>query len=117
MSTRTARLLTRIAISASVFVVFAMHVAASPRFEIIDRIENYLYDVRVRMTMPGIVDVLFDEYGIRTLGFVFRDSVAAGYTGTLNNDERYRPALFAAILATVAEPEEKPANIDDERND
>ena len=36
---------------------------------------------------------------------------------TLNNDERYRPAQFAAILATVAEPEEKPANIDDERND
>lgn len=77
LSTRTTRLLTRIAISASVFVVFAMHVAASPRFEIIDRIENYLYDVRVRMTMPGIVDVLFDEYGIRALGFVFRDSVAA----------------------------------------
>lgn len=75
-ATRTVRLLTRIAISSTVFVVFALHVAASPRFEVIDRMENYLYDVRVRATMPGgidervvIVDTLFDDYGIRTLGF------------------------------------------------
>jgi len=54
--TRTVRLLTRIAISGVSLVVFAMHVAGKPRFEIIDRIENYLYDVRVRMTMPGTVD-------------------------------------------------------------
>lgn len=33
-----------------------MHIAASPRFEVIDRIENYLYDVRIRLTMPGTVD-------------------------------------------------------------
>jgi adenylate cyclase len=33
-----------------------MHVQGSPRFEIIDRIENYLYDVRVRLTMPGTID-------------------------------------------------------------
>ena len=54
--TRTVRLLTRIAISGVSFALFAMHVAGTPRFEIIDRIENYLYDVRVRMTMPGTVD-------------------------------------------------------------
>jgi len=54
--TRTVRLLTRIAISGVSLVVFAMHIAGKPRFEIIDRIENYLYDVRVRMTMPGTVD-------------------------------------------------------------
>lgn len=77
-----------------------MHAASSPRFEIIDRIESYLYDVRVRLTMPAtvddrivivdideasqlelgrwpwprdtlatIVDRLFDDYGIRVLGF------------------------------------------------
>jgi len=33
-----------------------MHIAASPRFEVIDRVENYLYDVRIRLTMPGTVD-------------------------------------------------------------
>jgi adenylate cyclase len=33
-----------------------MHVQGSPRFEVIDRIENYLYDVRVRLTMPGTID-------------------------------------------------------------
>lgn len=69
-------LLTRIAISSIIFIVFALHFAGSPRFEVIDRMENYLYDVRVRATMPGgidervvIVDTLFDDYGIRTLGF------------------------------------------------
>ena len=53
---RTVRLLTRIAISVLVFIVFAMHIAGSPRFEAIVRMENYLYDVRVRATMPGGID-------------------------------------------------------------
>jgi adenylate cyclase len=54
--TRTVRLLVRIAISGLALAIFAMHIAGSPRFEVIDRIENYLYDVRIRMTMPGTVD-------------------------------------------------------------
>ena len=54
--TRTVRLLIRIAISATALALFAMHIAHSPRFEVIDRVENYLYDVRVRLTMPGTVD-------------------------------------------------------------
>lgn len=49
-------MLTRIGISALSLVFFAMHVQGSPRFEIVDRIENYLYDVRVRLTMPGTLD-------------------------------------------------------------
>lgn len=49
-------MLIRIGISALSLVLFAMHVQGSPRFEIIDRIENYLYDVRVRLTMPGTID-------------------------------------------------------------
>lgn len=100
LATRTVRMLTRIAISSIVFIAFALHVAASPRFEIIDRMENYLHDVRVHATMPGgiderivivdideasqlqlgqwpwardtlasIVDILFDDYRIKTLGF------------------------------------------------
>jgi adenylate cyclase len=50
------RLLVRVAISAAALAVFALHIAASPRFEVIDRVENYLYDVRIRLTMPGTVD-------------------------------------------------------------
>ena len=46
----------RIAISVIALAFFAMHIAHSPRLEIIDRIENYLYDVRVRLTMPGTID-------------------------------------------------------------
>ena len=54
--TRSLRLIIRLAISGIAFVVFAMHIAGKPRFEIIDRVENYLYDVRIRTTMPGTVD-------------------------------------------------------------
>jgi adenylate cyclase len=54
--TRTIRLLIRIAISAAALALFGLHIAHSPRFEVIDRVENYLYDVRVRITMPGTVD-------------------------------------------------------------
>ncbi|MEQ9562471.1 MAG: hypothetical protein RLN69_08125, partial [Woeseiaceae bacterium] len=50
------RLLVRIGISGLLFAFFAMHVASSPRFEILDRIENYLYDVRIRLTLPGTID-------------------------------------------------------------
>jgi adenylate cyclase len=53
---RSVRLLIRIGISALSLVLFAMHVQGSPRFEIIDRIENYLYDVRILLTMPGTID-------------------------------------------------------------
>ena len=53
---RALRLLIRLAISGAVFVLFASHIASAPRFEILDRIESYLYDARIRMTMPGTVD-------------------------------------------------------------
>jgi adenylate cyclase len=55
-SLRWFRLFIRLGISALSLLIFAMHVASSPRFEIIDRIENYLYDVRVQLTMPATVD-------------------------------------------------------------
>jgi adenylate cyclase len=50
------RLLVRLGISGFLFALFSMHVASSPRFEILDRIENYLYDVRIRLTLPGTID-------------------------------------------------------------
>lgn len=54
--TRTVRLLIRVLISLLMLAFFTAHIAAKPRIELIDRIENYLYDVRVRLTMPGTVD-------------------------------------------------------------
>ena len=56
VQTRLLRLLIRLGISGAAFLLFALHVASAPRFEILDRIENYLYDARIRMTMPGTVD-------------------------------------------------------------
>jgi adenylate cyclase len=53
---RGIRLLVRVAISGLSLLIFAMHIAGKPRFEIIDRVENYLYDVRIRLTMPGTLD-------------------------------------------------------------
>lgn len=53
---RSVRLLVRALISGLCLALFTLHIAGTPRFEIIDRIENYLYDVRVRLTMPGTVD-------------------------------------------------------------
>lgn len=53
---RLFRLFVRIAISGVALVVFILHIAGSPRLEIIDRVENYLYDVRIRLTMPGTLD-------------------------------------------------------------
>lgn len=53
---RSIRLLVRALISGLGLAIFTLHLAGTPRFEIIDRIENYLYDVRVRLTMPGTVD-------------------------------------------------------------
>lgn len=54
--TRTVRLLIRLLISILMLALFTAHIAGKPRLELIDRIENYLYDVRVRLTMPGTVD-------------------------------------------------------------
>ena len=54
--TRLIRLLVRVAISGLSLALFALHIAGKPRLEIIDRVENYLYDVRIRMTMPGTID-------------------------------------------------------------
>lgn len=53
---RWTRFLVRFAISGLSLAIFALHVSGNPRFEIVDRIENYLYDVRVRSTMPDTID-------------------------------------------------------------
>jgi len=122
LPTRMTRLLTRVAISTITLAVFAMHIASTPRFEILDRIENYLYDVRVRTTMPGgiderivivdideasqvqlgqwpwrretlasIVDTLFDNYGIRSLGF----DVLFAEEGRGGGNEAFAESLIA----------------------
>lgn len=53
---RFTRHLVRLTISGVLLVLFALHIAGSPRLEIIDRVEHYLYDARLRLTMPDTVD-------------------------------------------------------------
>jgi adenylate cyclase len=90
----------RILLSALPLLFFVLHATGLLPLEFIQRIENYLYDVRVEFMMPrvidprvvivdideaslaaegqwpwprekvaALVDALFDDYGIRTLGF------------------------------------------------
>lgn len=92
--------LQRILLSALPLLFFVLHATGLLPLEFIQRIENYLYDVRVEFMMPrvvdprvvivdideaslaaegqwpwprekvaALVDALFDDYGIRTLGF------------------------------------------------
>ena len=55
-----------------------MHITDRPRFEIIYRMENYLYDARVRAKMPGGVDdriVIVDIDRVTLLGLLVVRSV------------------------------------------
>jgi adenylate cyclase len=92
--------LQRILLSALPLLFFVLHAAGVLPLEFVQRIENYLYDVRVGWMMPNVVDprivivdideaslaaegqwpwprrkiaalndALFDDYGIRALGF------------------------------------------------
>ncbi|MEQ1438613.1 adenylate/guanylate cyclase domain-containing protein [Fontimonas sp. SYSU GA230001] len=95
----TARSLIRLAISAAVFALFLVHSARWLPWRLLDVIEDFTYDARVLLTLPGtgdprvvivdlderslaaegwpwprtkfatLVDQLFDRYRIRTLGF------------------------------------------------
>ncbi len=104
LATRTVRLLTRIAISSIIFIVFALHVAASPRFEVIDRMENYLYDVRVRATMPGGIDervviVDIDEASQLQLGqWPWERATLASIVDTLFDDYGIRTLSFDVLF-------------------
>lgn len=53
---RLARHLIRLSISGALLLLFAMHIGGRPRVEFIDRVEHYLYDARLRASMPGAVD-------------------------------------------------------------
>ncbi len=127
LATRTARLLIRLLISTVVLIIFSMHVAGKPRFEAIDRMENYLYDVRVRTTMPGgiddrivivdideasqvqlgqwpweretlagILDILFDDYGVNVLGF----DVLFAEAGRGGGNETFAESFIARNIVT-----------------
>ncbi|MEJ2129622.1 MAG: adenylate/guanylate cyclase domain-containing protein [Woeseiaceae bacterium] len=111
--TRTIRLLTRIAISAILLALFALHIAHSPRYEVIDRVENYLYDVRIRLTMPGTVDeriviIDIDEASQAELGqWPWPRNTLAAIIDRLFDDYGIRAlgldALFAEAEETSAE--------------
>jgi adenylate cyclase len=111
--TRTIRRLIRIGISTVALALFALHIAHSPRFEVIDRVENYLYDVRVRITMPGTVDdriviIDIDEASQAELGqWPWPRAVLADIVDRLFDEYGIRvlglDALFAEAEETSAE--------------
>ena len=111
--TRLIRLLVRVAISGLSLALFALHIAGKPRLEIVDRIENYLYDVRIRMTMPGTVDdriviIDIDEASQAELGqWPWPRNTLAALVDRLFDDYGVRvlglDALFAEAEETSAE--------------
>ena len=54
--TRSIRLAIRIAISAALFIAFTLHIQGALRLELIECVENYLYDVRVRLSLISGTD-------------------------------------------------------------
>ncbi|HEV2332940.1 MAG TPA: CHASE2 domain-containing protein, partial [Gammaproteobacteria bacterium] len=52
----SARLLTRIAISAALFLCFVVYIHGALPLRLVDQLERFTYDARVRLTMPGTVD-------------------------------------------------------------
>ena len=111
--TRLIRLLVRVAISGLSLALFALHIAGKPRLEIIDRVENYLYDVRIRMTMPGTIDdriviIDIDEASQAELGqWPWPRNTLATLVDRLFDDYGIRvlglDALFAEAEETSAE--------------
>ena len=111
--TRLIRLLTRVCISGLLLAAFAGHIAGQPRFEVVDRLENYLYDVRIRLTMPGTVDdriviIDIDEASQLELGqWPWPRDVLADLVDRLFDDYRVRvlglDVLFAEAEETSAE--------------
>ncbi len=105
LTPRTTRLLTRLLISAAVLSVFSMHVTGSPRFEVVDRMENYLYDVRVRLTMPGGIDdriviVDIDEASQQQLGqWPWERQTLAAIVDSLFDDYGIRGLAFDVLFA------------------
>jgi len=111
--TRLIRLFVRVAISGLSLALFALHIAGKPRLELIDRVENYLYDVRIRMTMPGGVDdriviIDIDEASQAELGqWPWPRNTLATLVDRLFDDYGIRvlglDALFAEAEETSAE--------------
>ena len=63
----------RIGISAVLLLVFALHIQGTQHYVLIDRIESYLYDALLRLTMPNTIDdriviVKIDEASLSVLG-------------------------------------------------
>lgn len=64
------RLAARLALSALPLLLLALNATGTWRLELIDRVESYLYDLRVRLSMPGGVDprIVIIDIDERSLG-------------------------------------------------
>lgn len=124
----------RLFIALAVMTVLAMHVRGDFRLGVLSQVERYLYDARLRMTMPNqplktvvivdideksiaelghwpwsrdvvaqLVDKLFDEYGIRVLGFdvVFAEAYEASALKVLDALRLEMPELNEQQLGVL----------------
>jgi adenylate cyclase len=107
--TRSVRRLVRVLISGLSLAIFALHIAGTPRFELIDRIENYLYDVRIRLTMPATVDdriviIDIDEASQAELGqWPWPRDTLAAIVDRLFDDYQIRVLGLDALFAEAEE--------------
>lgn len=136
----SARSLIRLGISAAVLVIFVLHAGRWAPLRLLDLIENFTYDARVLLTLPGsgdprvvivdlderslaaegwpwprhrfatLVNQLFDRYGIRALGL---DIVfAEPDDDAIRLWDRLRQQEFAALPELAARDAEIRAELD-----
>lgn len=104
------RQLVRLLISLLVLLPFYFHIAGHLRLDFIDRVENFLYDARVQLTMPDTVDeriviVDIDDLSLTREGWWpwTRDKIAA-MVNTLFDDYGISVLAFDVLFAEPEDP-------------
>ena len=110
------RTLIRFAISAAVFLVFMVHVSGWMQLRLLDTVENFSYDARVRATLPNqtdprIVIVDMDEKSLVAEGWPWRrDKLGALITQLF---DRYKIKAFGFDMV-FSEPDDRAVSAFDE---
>ncbi|OUL58760.1 CHASE2 domain-containing protein [Pseudoalteromonas ulvae] len=100
--------LSRIVISASVFIMLAIHTSGHVNWSIITKVENYLYDLRLLMTMEQSVDqrvviIDIDEKSLTAQGqWPWSRDKLATLINTLFDHYQIRSIGFDAVFAEAS---------------
>ncbi len=104
------RQLVRLLISLLVLLPFYWHISGDLRLDLIDRVENFLYDARIQLTMPDTVDeriviVDIDDLSLTREGWWpwTRDKIAA-MVNTLFDDYGVAVLAFDVLFAEPEDP-------------